>query len=103
MLLHLYLIFSVDKRQYSRPLHMQAHVPSHTCTVAMPELSGILLMHREGRGGDKNPRRGRWDMQTQTCFPTGAQCQLSLHPAAGPLGQLGCGAALLKAMGLARH
>lgn len=27
MLLHLYLIFSVDKWQYSRPLHMQAHVP----------------------------------------------------------------------------
>lgn len=48
--LHLYLIFSVDMGQYSRPLHMHTHVPSHTCTVALPpELSGCLWMHRGGR------------------------------------------------------
>lgn len=70
--LHLYLIFSVDMGQYSRPLHMHTHVPSHTCTAASPELSGSLWMHRGGRGRDTHPKRGHWDMQMQTCFPTGA-------------------------------
>lgn len=32
--------------------------------------------------GETVPKKCRWDMQMQTCFPTGAQCQLSLHLAA---------------------
>lgn len=56
----------------------------------------------KGRGRDTALRRGRWDMQMQTCFPTGAQCQLSLHPSSR-LAQSGYRAAVLKAMGLACH
>lgn len=54
---------------------LASDVPSHTCTVALLEFCG-------SRGRDTVPKRRRWDMRIQTCFPTGAQCQLSLHLAA---------------------
>lgn len=92
---HLYLIFSVDMGHYSRPLHMHTHVAPHTHMHSGLAWAPWQPVNAQGsqRERDTDPKRGRWDMQMQTCFPTGAQCQLSLHPAArslGPIRVRGC-------------
>lgn len=79
---HVNLIFSVDMGEYSHTLQMQT-----TYMLCLNSLAGCKCTGGSS-GRDTNPKRGRWDMQMQTCFPTGARCQLSLHPTASSPGPI---------------
>lgn len=80
---------------------MHTHTYPHT-HAQWPCLSSLAACKCTGggRGRDSDPERGRRDMQMQTCFPTGAQCQLSLHPAAGSPGPIRVQACTPKSYGI---